>query len=374
MHLRSFVMNAILFGLGLACGVALAAAGAAIAYGKRNLLLGGVVFLVGIAVVLGMFLLNAKNSGDEPGGTDAPVLINTPEPTRAPDATDPSTETDNGETGETPTPGPEGTHVEEPTDVPGTPTEVPTEAPTEKPTPTPTPEPGQYLKVGYDPSTILKPDNWNGSVIYLSFDDGPSYVTEKVLDNLAKYNVKATFFVVGNDFNGSRGNYIKRALSEGHNVGIHSQCHEYNIIYVSVEAFFKDFDMVRDSLRNHIGFDPNISRFPGGASNGVSKKYCTGIMTELTRLVPERGFQYFDWNVSPEDAMSHMTAQEICDAVFKELRSNRPANVVLMHDYEGQDTTAEALDLIIPKALAEGYAFDRLTYETTPAIQHGVIN
>ncbi|MBR5006501.1 MAG: hypothetical protein IKY07_05365, partial [Clostridia bacterium] len=61
-------MNAILFGLGLACGVALAAAGAAIAYGKRNLLVGGVVFLVGIAVVLGMFLLKAKNSGDEPGG------------------------------------------------------------------------------------------------------------------------------------------------------------------------------------------------------------------------------------------------------------------------------------------------------------------
>ncbi len=371
MHLRSLIMNAVLFGLGLACGVALAAAGAAIAYGKRNILLGGVVFLVGIAVVLGVFVLNARNNADGPGKTETPVLITTPEPTQGPEETGPRT----GDM----TPTPENTPLENPTDVPtdaptATPTEIPTEAPTERPTSTPTPEPGQYLKVGYDPSTIVKPENWNGSVIYLSFDDGPSYVTNKVLDNLAKYNIKAAFFVVGNDFGGARGNYIRRALSEGHNVGVHSQSHEYNIIYVSVDAFFKDFDMVRDSLRNHIGFDPNISRFPGGASNGVSKKYCAGIMTQLTKLVPERGFQYFDWNVSPEDAMTHMTAEEICEAVFKELRSNRPANVVLMHDYEGQDTTAEALDLIIPRAFAEGYAFDRLTFETTPAIQHGVIN
>ena len=190
-------MNAVLFGLGLACGVALAAAGAAIAYGKRNILLGGVVFLVGIAVVLGMFVLNARNNNDGPGKTEAPVLITTPEPTQAPEETD----THAGDV----TPTPENTPLENPTDVPAnaptaTPTEIPTEAPTERPTSTPTPEPGQYLKVGYDPSTIVKPENWNGSVIYLSFDDGPSYVTNKVLDNLAKYNIKAAFFVVGNDF------------------------------------------------------------------------------------------------------------------------------------------------------------------------------
>ncbi|MBR5060074.1 MAG: polysaccharide deacetylase family protein [Clostridia bacterium] len=364
-------MSSVLFGLGLALGIAIVVLGAAFLFGKKSVLIGIIFILLGIAVVLGILLANAKmnrNPADpaptgqisvNTAGTDETAPPSGPDASPDPSAgaetvSPPATDDVSEET--------EGPSSEEPA---GTPDETPA-APTKAPD-------GEYITVHYDPSTIVKPDNWNGSTIYLTFDDGPSYVTDKVLDQLKKYNVKATFFVIGSDFEGSRGNYIKRALAEGHNIGIHSKTHEYHIIYESTDAFFKDFYAVDESLKKGVGFAPDISRFPGGASNGVSKKYCPGIMTQLTKMVPERGFVYFDWNVSPEDAMSHMTAEEIEAAVFKELSKNRAVNVVLMHDYDGQDTTAESLSLIIERALAEGYAFDRLTSETAP-VQHPVFN
>ena len=360
-------MSSVLFGLGLALGIAVAVLGAAFLFGKKSVLPGVTFILLGVAVVLGVLLLNNKlNRGSVAPGPSGYLSVSTSIPEETPDPSEYTAGPDESAQPETEDPSYEGT--------PGGTGEAPEETPSVTPPASPTKAPdGEYITVHYDPSTIVKPENWNGSTIYLTFDDGPSYVTDKVLDQLKKYNIKATFFVVGSDFEGSRGRYIKRALEEGHNIGIHSECHEYNVIYVSTEAFFKDFYAVDESLRKGAGFAPNISRFPGGASNGVSKKYCPGIMTQLTNMVPERGFVYFDWNVSPEDAMSHMTAEEILAAVFKEVSKNRAQNVVLMHDYEGQDTTAEALPLIIERALAEGFAFDRLTYETDP-VQHPVFN
>ncbi|MBP1587241.1 MAG: polysaccharide deacetylase family protein [Clostridia bacterium] len=364
-------MSSVMFGLGLALGIAIAVLGAAFLFGKKSVLPGIVLILLGAAVALGMLVINNKmNQAAVVPGPSGHLSVNTVEPvaTNVPsEYTEAPSETD---AQETETPSPDNTPAETPDTTAETPEVTSTGKVTEAPTRLPE---GEYLTVHYDPSTIVKPDNWNGSTIYLTFDDGPSYVTDKVLDQLKKYNVKATFFVVGSDFEGSRGRYIKRALEEGHNVGIHSKTHEYQIIYTSTDAFFEDFYAVDSSLKKGVGFAPNISRFPGGASNGVSKKYCPGIMTQLSKMVPERGFIYFDWNVSPEDAMTRMTAEEIVAAVFKEVSRTKTENVVLMHDYDGQDTTADALPLIIERALSEGYAFDRLTYETKP-VQHPVFN
>ena len=66
--------------------------------------------------------------------------------------------------------------------------------------------------------------NGNGSkVIYLTFDDGPSSYTGELLDVLAKYNVKATFFVTG--MNSSYISYIGKAFSQGHSIGLHTNSH-----------------------------------------------------------------------------------------------------------------------------------------------------
>ena len=74
--------------------------------------------------------------------------------------------------------------------------------------------------------------------MYLTFDDGPSKLTEDVLDVLKEKQVKATFFIVGKNLETEQGKKIlKRIVREGHAVGIHTYSHVYNRIYRSVEDF-----------------------------------------------------------------------------------------------------------------------------------------
>ena len=100
-------------------------------------------------------------------------------------------------------------------------------------------------------------------VIYLTFDDGPSENTKKILDVLDKYNAKATFFVTGN---GKKYNkYIKEAHDRGHTIGLHTYTHNYKQVYSSVNAYFEDLDKVGQMVKEQIGYVPHYIRFPGGS-------------------------------------------------------------------------------------------------------------
>ena len=131
------------------------------------------------------------------------------------------------------------------------------------------------------------PDEPNGHTVYLTFDDGPTVYTDKLLDVLDKYNVKVTFFVVY----GNRVEQLQRMDAAGHTIGVHSNTHEYHEIYSSVENFFADFNAVSDKIEAAVGYRPTILRFPGGSSNTVSRRYCRGIMTALTQKVKEMGYR-----------------------------------------------------------------------------------
>ena len=106
--------------------------------------------------------------------------------------------------------------------------------------------------------------------VYLTFDDGPSLNTEKILDILKHYKVKGNFFVVGTDNPELRKMY-RRIVDEGHVLCMHSYSHKYNEIYSSVEAFTDDLDKIYTLLYEETGKEPLIYRFPGGSSNSVSK-------------------------------------------------------------------------------------------------------
>ncbi len=80
----------------------------------------------------------------------------------------------------------------------------------------------------------ITPDG--SKVCYLTFDDGPSDNTLLILDILERYNVKATFFVIG----ASKTEYLPLIAEKGHSIGIHSWTHNYSI-YRSVDSFFADF-------------------------------------------------------------------------------------------------------------------------------------
>lgn len=193
-------------------------------------------------------------------------------------------------------------------------------------------------------------------VVYLTFDDGPSANTEKILVILNKYNVKATFFVTGN---GKSYNYlIKKAYSQGHTIGLHSYTHNYSI-YKSEETYFQDLDKIGNMVKNQIGFVPKYIRFPGGSSNAVSKKYKKGIMSILVGEVQDRGYQYYDWNVSSGDASGNNVS---VSTIVKNSTSSHANNVmILLHDTKAKNTTVQALPKIIEHYQSLGYRFEGIT-------------
>lgn len=207
--------------------------------------------------------------------------------------------------------------------------------------------------------------------IYLTFDDGPSSkVTECVLDVLKKNNVKATFFII--DYSADKLPLIRRMIDEGHTVGIHGYSHDYKVIYASDAAFMNNINTLRDKLKKDTGYTATVMRFPGGSSNAVSKKYNKGIMTRLTKQVVSEGWRYYDWNVDSTDAEGTKTKEQIFSTVTCNLKKNR-SNVVLMHDSDTKQTTADALQSIIDYGRQNGYIFCSID-ENTVKTEHHVNN
>ena len=204
-------------------------------------------------------------------------------------------------------------------------------------------------------------------VIYLTFDDGPSSnITPKILDILKQKNVKATFFII--NYNAAGEQLVKREFNEGHTVAIHGYSHDYAQIYKSDEAYMQNLIKLQERIKATTGYTATITRFPGGSSNTISKKYNVGIMTRLTKLVVQKGFKYFDWNVSSGDAGGASNSDQVYNNVISGLSKNK-ANVVLMHDFSTNQKVLEALPRIIDYGLANGYSFERIT-EATPMVTH----
>ena len=209
------------------------------------------------------------------------------------------------------------------------------------------------------------------STVYLTFDDGPSYVTDKVLDVLKEYNVKATFFIL--NYNDAGKERIARAIEEGHTIAIHGYSHDYAEIYTSAEAGLENVERLHDKIAEDFGYETDLTRFPGGSSNTVSRNYCDGVMSELCPLAEKVGYHYFDWNISSDDAtVGGLDAATIASNVTGSLKKGR-GNVVLMHDSYGKDTTAEALKTVIEYGLENGYTFAALS-SNTPPVHHPINN
>lgn len=210
---------------------------------------------------------------------------------------------------------------------------------------------------------IVSEKNKNGT-IYLTFDDGPKEgTTDVILDILKEEGVSATFFVT----NGGPDELIKREYDEGHTVALHTASHDYAIVYSSVDAYFNDLYSVRERVKRITGEDANIIRFPGGSSNTVSRRYCSGIMSTLTKEVQNRGFRYYDWNLSSGDAAGGSPSSgDIYNNVVSNLSKDR-ANMVLMHDIKTY--TRDALRDIIRYGKENGYHFEKITMTTDMVTQ-----
>lgn len=202
--------------------------------------------------------------------------------------------------------------------------------------------------------------------IYLTFDDGPGPYTAKLLDILKKNNVQATFFVCDHS---NYNHLLTRIAQEGHAIGIHSATHDYDKIYASEDAFFNDFYHMQDLIESKTGIKTTLCRFPGGSSNLVSR-FNPGIMTRLSKELTNRGFQYFDWNVSSGDAGETTSTAQVVRNVTKGA-SNKSVSVVLQHDIKS--FSVNAVQQIIDWGKANGYTFKALS-ASSPTAHHGINN
>ena len=201
--------------------------------------------------------------------------------------------------------------------------------------------------------------------VYLTFDDGPSSHTKEILDILDRYDVKATFFVVGKE-----GDWAEEALvdivSRGHTLGMHSYTHKYRELYQSVEAFAEDFVKLRSYLEDVTGVTSSVYRFPGGSSNTVSDLD----MEEFADYLDSWDVRFFDWNVSSGDGGRQLlTVDQLVENSLEGIEE-RETSVILLHDAAGKTTTVEALPQIIESILAmDDTVILPITDDTQP-VQH----
>lgn len=205
----------------------------------------------------------------------------------------------------------------------------------------------------------------DGKIIYLTFDDGPSKHTKRLLEVLDEYNVKATFFVVNTKYI----DVLKDIAAAGHAIGIHSATHTYKEIYASEEAYFNDLEKMKQIIYDQTGIDTTLLRFPGGSSNTVSN-FNPGIMSRLTQAVQDMGYQYFDWNVTSGDAGDTTSTEQVYQNVINGV-GKKNVSIVLQHDSHG--FSVDAVERIIAWGIAHGYTFLPLD-ATSPTCHHGVRN
>ena len=208
------------------------------------------------------------------------------------------------------------------------------------------------------------------SIIYLTFDDGPSSnITPKILNVLRKEDVPATFFELrpaSYDYDLTR-----RVINEGHSLALHGFSHTYGEIYKSKKTYHENLDKLQKLFYKEFGVWCTVSRFPGGSSNHVSG-FSKGVMTKITKKIHKWGYHYFDWNVSSGDAGIAYTENAVYRNVIAGLRKNQE-NVVLMHDAAPKTYTLKALPRIIKYGKKHGYKFRAIT-PATAEVHHSVWN
>ena len=210
----------------------------------------------------------------------------------------------------------------------------------------------------------VKPE---GKVIYLTFDDGPGPYTAYLLNILARYDAKATFFVTCLD--PKYENMVGRAFREGHSIGVHSATHNYYEIYASEEAFLEDFEQVEEMIYRQTGTYSKLFRFPGGSSNTVSS-FNPGIMSRLRQIMSDMGYVYFDWDVTSGDAGETSKTSHVLQNIIDGC-SEQSVSVVLQHDIK--DFSVSAVEKVLSWGTRHGYVFLPLE-ETSPTAHHMIAN
>lgn len=202
-------------------------------------------------------------------------------------------------------------------------------------------------------STLTKGEE---KIAYLTFDDGPNIsVTPKILDILEKYNVKATFFVIGKNVDNNP-EIVKRAYEEGHYIANHGYSHNNSNLYKNEESFINEIKKTDVAIGKAIGEEDYCSyvfRFPNGymSPQNKSKK------KQATTLLSKMNYTYIDWNCLNNDSIKKYTKEQLLENLKKSSK-NKDTLVILMHDTKDVSNSSLVLEDSIKYLKSQGYRFE----------------
>lgn len=188
----------------------------------------------------------------------------------------------------------------------------------------------------------------NSKVAYLTFDDGPNYNTNEILDILKENNIKATFFLVGSMVKNNP-NIVERINEEGHVIANHTYSHKYN--YKTKEEFIAEVEATDRLISEAIGEDYKsyFVRVPGG-SMGKSM---------IQEAIKENAYKSINWTAKfgDDEKGGKVNVDYVINRV-KETAGDDKYEVILAHSTKS--VTAKALQTIIDNLKVDGYIFEPL--------------
>lgn len=202
----------------------------------------------------------------------------------------------------------------------------------------------------------------NYKIAYITFDDGPYYLTYSVIDVLKEKKVKATFFTIGQGketcFDNKKADctkLYKEIVDNGHTIANHTYSHAiFNGLYSSSTSFMNQIIKQEENIKEKTGVTTNIIRFPGGSATAGNLK--NGIITKLR----ERGYGWVDWTAQDGDGGSLETKSQAWSNFTGSI--NEDIEVVLFHDYN--NITYSILSDAIDYLEGKNYIILPLFYES----------
>ena len=178
--------------------------------------------------------------------------------------------------------------------------------------------------------------------VALTFDDGPHpRYTEKILSVLAKYGIKATFFMIGANV----ANYpevAKRVYGEGHEIGCHTYTHPH-MKKIANEELATEITRCEDLFAKLEIPRPLLFRPPEGFRSASQ-----------VELIEKRGYKLVIWSLDPKD-WTGISAEKMVSTAIKQIQGG---DILLFHDYISvQNNTITAIEQLIPQLLDSGYQF-----------------
>lgn len=194
----------------------------------------------------------------------------------------------------------------------------------------------------YEKPTVLHANRESPGTVALTFDDGPHpKLTAPILDLLAEYNIKATFFTIGMNAQ-TNPELVERELAEGHEIGNHTQTHP-NLAALSYQEVYDEVLAAERAVFAENKYKTHLLRPPGG-----------NVGENVMRLASNLNYDLILWSVDTRD-WAHTDAATIVRNVSKNVKNG---DVILFHDYvSGESHTLEALKQLIPELISRGYEF-----------------